>query len=194
MVIGTDDINALVNCWSNLFSIIIEKHAPMVEMRYAEKYCPWIDKDFRDLICSRGKLKAAIKSKSPILMDSYKQIRNKVTTLDIQLKQQHYTNRISVCKGNMKESWQLINELHHKRSKSNNIGCLKESATESVHKQYFSNVMNDFFYSIVGGSVSSSIPCTCRLLVGLCLSPFSWPMKMATTMANQETTRARHAG
>ena len=46
----------------------------------------------------------------------------------------------------------------------------------------------------VKGSVSSSIPCTRRLLVGLCLSPFSWPMKMGTTMANQETTRARHAG
>ena len=27
------------------------------------------------------------------------------------------------------------------------------------------------------GSVSSSIPCTCRLLVGLCLSPCSWAMK-----------------
>ena len=44
------------------------------------------------------------------------------------------------------------------------------------------------------GFVSSSIPCTCRLLAGLCLSPFSWAMKMATTKANQETTRARLAG
>ena len=45
------------------------------------------------------------------------------------------------------------------------------------------------------GSVSSSIPCTCRLLLAnLCLPPFSWPMKMATTKGNQETTRARNAG
>ena len=44
------------------------------------------------------------------------------------------------------------------------------------------------------GSVSSSIPCTCRYLTGLCLSPFSWAMKMATTKEKQETTRARHAG
>ena len=43
-------------------------------------------------------------------------------------------------------------------------------------------------------SVSSSTPCMCRLVVGLCLSPFSWPMKMATTKANQETTRAKYAG
>ena len=47
---------------------------------------------------------------------------------------------------------------------------------------------------LVKGSVSSSIPCTCGLLVGFCLSPFSWAMKMATTKAIQEATRARHAG
>ena len=48
--------------------------------------------------------------------------------------------------------------------------------------------------SHIKGSVSTSMPCTCRLSANLCLSPFSWPMKMATTKANQETTRARHAG
>ena len=47
---------------------------------------------------------------------------------------------------------------------------------------------------VLKGSVSSSMPCTCRLLANLCLSPFSWAMKMATTKANQEATRARHAG
>ena len=51
-----------------------------------------------------------------------------------------------------------------------------------------------FDYRDIKGSVSSSIPCTCRLLANLCLSPFSWAMKMALTKANQETTRARHAG
>ena len=36
------------------------------------------------------------------------------------------------------------------------------------------------------GSVSPTIPCTCRYLTGLCLS--------ATTKEKQETTRAGHAG
>ena len=30
---GTDDTDSLVNKWSNLFSLILEKHAPMAEMR-----------------------------------------------------------------------------------------------------------------------------------------------------------------
>ena len=48
----------------------------------------------------------------------------------------------------MKESWKVINELHNKRSKSSNIDCLKDSGTESIHKQDISNGMNNFFCSI----------------------------------------------
>ena len=33
MLTATDNIDILVNLWSNLFSAIIEKHAPMTEMR-----------------------------------------------------------------------------------------------------------------------------------------------------------------
>ena len=49
MLLETDDINVLVNDWSNLFSIIIEKLAPLIEMRVSEKYCPWINKDLKNL-------------------------------------------------------------------------------------------------------------------------------------------------
>ena len=126
MLTETDDINLLINYWSKMFSLIIEKHAPLSEMRVSEKYCLWIDKDLRDLMRTRDKLKkSAVKCKSSILMDSYGQIRNKVNALNFQLKKQHYTNRIAACKGNMKESWKTINELLNKRSKSNSIDCLK---------------------------------------------------------------------
>ena len=57
MLTETDDINLLVNYWSEMFSLIIEKHAPLIEMRVSEKYCPWIDKDLRDLMRTRDKLK-----------------------------------------------------------------------------------------------------------------------------------------
>eukprot|EP00794_Sanderia_malayensis_P015572 gene15572-17148_t len=76
MLTGTDDIDVLVSSWSNLFSLIIEKHAPMTVMRVSEKYCPWIDKDLKKLMQTRDKLKkAATKRKSQFLMDSYRQAR-----------------------------------------------------------------------------------------------------------------------
>ena len=36
----TDDINIVVSNWSNLFSSIIEKHAPVQKMQVSDKYCP----------------------------------------------------------------------------------------------------------------------------------------------------------
>ena len=104
MLTETDDIDVLVSSWSNLFSLIIEKHAPMTVMRVSEKYCPWIDKDLKKLMQTRDELKkAAAKRKSQFLMDSYRQVRNKVNVLNIQLKKQYYTNKISACQGNMKD-------------------------------------------------------------------------------------------
>ena len=38
MLTGTDDIDVLVSNWSNIFSLIIEKHAPMTAVRVSEKY------------------------------------------------------------------------------------------------------------------------------------------------------------
>ena len=81
-------------------------------------------------------------------MDSYRHVRNKVNVLNIQLKKQYYTNKISACQGNMKESWKAINELLSKRSKSSNIDCLKESGSETVQKEDISNAMNSFFCSV----------------------------------------------
>ena len=105
MLTGTDDINTLVNNWSKLFSLIIEKHAPITEMRVSEKYCPWIDKDRRDLMHTRDRLrKAASKRKSQFLMDSCRQVRNKVNSRNIQLKKQCFIDKISACQGDMKES------------------------------------------------------------------------------------------
>ena len=145
----TDDINLLVSFWSEMLSLIIEKHAPLIEMRVSENYCPWIDKDLRDLMHTRDKLKkSVVKSKSPILMDSYRKIRNKVKALNVLLKKKHYTNRISACKGNMKESWKAINELLNKRSKSSSIDCLKESGTEILNKKNVSNARNNYFCTI----------------------------------------------
>ena len=87
---------------------------------------------------TRDKLKkSAVKSKSPNLMDSYRKIRNKVNALNVQLKKKHYTNRISACKGNTKESWKAINELLNKRSKSSSIDCLEESGTVTLNKRMF---------------------------------------------------------
>ena len=99
-------------------------------------------------------------------MDSYRQVRNKVNLLNIQLKTQYYTNKISACQGNMKESWKTINEILNKRSKSSNIDCLKESGSETVHRKHISNAMNSFFCSIGKDLAEKIDPALNPLLAG----------------------------
>ena len=145
----TDDINVLVNNWTSTFSLIIDKHAPLCEMRVSEKYCPWIDKNFRDLMRTRDKLNEfAVKCKSALLLDSYRQVRNKVNYLNIEMKREYYDDKICASKGNMKESWKTINELLSKRSKSSDIDCLKDSVSETVHKKDIPDIMNSYFCSV----------------------------------------------
>ena len=67
--------------------------------------------NFRPISCLPLRLKkAALKSKSTVLMDSYRQARNKVNSVNIKLKKQYFSTKISECRGNMKEFWKTINK------------------------------------------------------------------------------------
>ena len=99
---------------------------------------------------------AALKSTSKNLIDAYRQARNRVNSLNIQLKRQYFSAKISECKGNMKESWKTINELLNKRSKSSNIDCLKGFEHTFVNKKAISKAMNNFFRTI-GEKLASKI-------------------------------------
>ena len=149
MLTKTDDIDALVDHWTGIFSFTIDKHAPICEICVSEKYCPWIDKEHKGLMRIRDKLKkSAVKSKSSLIMDLYRQVRNKVSALNIRRKKEYYNNKISACKGNVKESWKTINELLNKRSKSSSIDSLTGSGSDTVPKEDISDIMNSYFSSV----------------------------------------------
>ena len=153
----TDDVNVLVTQWSTLFSLIIDKHAPTKTLRVSERYCPWVNDDLKKLIRGRDKLKkAALKSKSQLLMSSYRHIRNKINKQNSELKRQYFSERLVQAKGNMKESWKIIKQVINKRSKSTNIDLLKDSGREIVDMQEISNTMNSYFCS-VGKDLASKI-------------------------------------
>ena len=128
---------------------MIEKHAPLRQIRVSEKYCPWINSDLKILIRTRDRLKrSSVKHKSEHLMNSYKQYRNQANALNKKLTKQYFSDKINKNKGNMKDSWQTINQLLNKRSQSTNIVSLKESNQTIFDKQRISNKMNEHFCSI----------------------------------------------
>ena len=125
---------------------MIEKQAPLRQIRVSEKYCPWINSDSKNLIMIRDRLiMSAMKHKSQQLMSSYQQYRNRANALNKTLKERYFSDKINNNKGNMKDSWQTINQLLNKRSQSTNIVSLKESNQTIFDKQSISNEMNESF-------------------------------------------------
>ena len=75
------DINVIVEEWTNMLAMIIQKHAPILERRVSEWNSPWLTSDLKRMFRSRDKFKmAAVKKKSEVLMPAYRQLRNKVNS------------------------------------------------------------------------------------------------------------------
>ena len=68
----------------------------------------------------------------------------------------------------MKESWQTINELLNKRSKSSNIDCLKVSVSRTVHKNDIPDVISSYFCSVDNDLADKISPVPNPLLSGDC--------------------------
>ena len=125
IVTQTDDVNIIVEQWTKMFSLILEKHAPLRNRRVSERFCPWIAKDFKLMCASRDKLrKQAIRSKSEVLFDAYKQMRNKVNKVNIDLKRDYFTNKITFHEWDIKNTWKTINLVLNKKSKTTQIATL----------------------------------------------------------------------
>ena len=54
IVRSTDDVNVVVSKWTNIFSLILEKHAPTRNRRASDKFCQW---HFKPMSKGRDKLK-----------------------------------------------------------------------------------------------------------------------------------------
>ena len=149
IVTKTDNVNYSVHEWTNLLSIIIEKHAPLSRIRVSEKCSPWINEELKTSMRTRDRLKkVAIKSKSSAMMTSYRKARNATNALNTKLKKIYYNDRISACKGDIKGSWRAINEIINKKSKSTNIDYIKNHGQEISNNSEIANVMNNYFCTI----------------------------------------------
>ena len=86
------------------------------------KYRPWLTNDFKVMCKARNNSKKqAIHSKSEVLMQCYRHIRNKVNKINGELKRDYFTYKIASCEGDLKRTWQTINDVLNKKSKTTNI-------------------------------------------------------------------------
>ena len=152
------DINLLVEHWTNMLAMIIQRHAPIIERRVSERYSPWITPHLKQMIRSRDKLKTvAIKKRSVILQAVYKQLRIKVNNTCKRLKRKYYTEKIKASEGSLKQTWEIINKLVNQRSKTTIISSLSDGNKLILNPQDIANKMNSFFCN-VGDQLGNEIP------------------------------------
>ena len=130
ILVCSNDINVIVDKFMRTLSFVIEKHAPSIERRVSDRYSPWISSDLKALFRTRDRIKsAAVKAKSEILMNAYKQVRNKANNMNSRLKREYFANKLNECEGDLKQTWSTVNKLINKRSKSTQIHSLKVDDT-----------------------------------------------------------------
>ena len=153
IVQNTDDIDVVINNWTSIFSLILEKHAPIRERRVSENFTS----DFKGLCKARDKLKKqAIRSKSEVLMQSYRHMRNKANKINAELKRDYFTHKIASFEGALKRTWQIINNVLNKKSKTTNIASLNIDGKHVSTNAEIAESMNNFFCTI-GETLSDKI-------------------------------------
>ena len=155
IVTSTDNISLIVEQWSNMFSIILEKHAPTQNRRVSEKFSPWLTKEFKLLCKSRDRLKKlAVSSKSDILMQAYREMRNRVNKLNLNLKCEFFINKIASYDGDLKNTWKTINQVLNKRSKTTHITSLEVEGKKVSGDTAIAESLNNFFVRLARQSVT----------------------------------------
>ena len=65
IVRNTDDINFVVNNWTKIFSLILEKYATTRNRRVSDKFCSRLTNDFKLMCKARDNLKSRLFVQSP---------------------------------------------------------------------------------------------------------------------------------
>ena len=101
--------------------------------------------------------KAAIKKTSAYLMESCKQLKNKVNSLNKILKREYFSNKLQKNIGKLRDTWKIVNYILNKASKTTKIDTIKVEDKIVTDKNEIPNIMNKYFCN-VGESLKKKIP------------------------------------
>ena len=158
LVADAQDIDDEVRKWTQIFSLILEKHAPTLRRRVSDRYTPWLNADYFKLAKTRDKLKTrAVKTNSKLLMESYRQIRNRLNNMNTQLKREYFSEKITQSQGDLKKTWKTINQVINKKSNTTVVPNLTVDGQTIRGNKAIASSMNEYFCSI-GNKLSEKIP------------------------------------
>ncbi|CAB4015173.1 RNA-directed DNA polymerase from transposon X-element [Paramuricea clavata] len=153
---ASNDPNELWSDFKIKFLTIADKHAPIKQRRVKSEFKPWIISEIRRLSYHRDYLKRqAIRLRSVYYETAYKKCKNKVTNLIRTSKESYFKSKLSNS-NNSKESWQSINELLNKKSKTSQIREINFEGETVINDEKIAAGFNEYF-STIGSKLSEGI-------------------------------------
>ena len=102
--------------------------------------------------------KKANLSNDPQIWQQCKQSRNQINNKIKEVKRNYFTNNLDLHKGDMKKTWQLINEISSKNTgKTNRVSELNFNSQEITEPVSIAESFNNYFSS-VGDNLAATIP------------------------------------
>ena len=136
--------------WKNLFLECVEKHAPLRTKRVRASNSPWITPQLKKRLHERDILKLkAIRSGNAYIWRKFNKIRNS-TNNEVKLaKKVYFDNALKENRGDLCNTWRIINELTYRKSKSTFVNEVILNNSNSIHDPLeLSEAFNDHFSNI----------------------------------------------
>ena len=143
--------------WKEIFLQIADKHAPLRLRKVKSEYTPWLTNEIKSMSYHRDYLKKkAVSFNSPVYHNAYKKCRNEVNRRIKDAKINYYKTSLENST-NSKDSWNIINELLNKKSKTTSIKELIVDHNKITDDKDIANEFNNFFCKI-GPQLAKNMP------------------------------------
>ncbi len=143
--------------WKGIFFQIADKHAPLRLRKVKSEYTPWLTNDIKNMSYHKDYLKKiAVSLNSPAYHEPYKKCRNEVNRRIKVAKTNYYKTSLENST-NSKDSWNIINGLLNKKSKTTSINEPIINQNKITGDKNIANEFNNFFCKI-GPQLAENIP------------------------------------
>ena len=149
------DPNIMASSFHDLFSSILEVHAPLKRRKVSSNNTPWISPLIKNLMRERDQAKKRAE-KDHNVWPRYKKLRNKVTSELRNSVQDYYHNLIEENSGNPKAMWKTINKVLNKCKTSAPLNSVTLNGRKYVRPDEIAEAFNEHFVTI-GPKLASKI-------------------------------------
>ena len=144
-VIHSENVNFMYDTFSEKLANSYNKNCPIMNEKKRKKRTdkPWMTKSLINACKKKNLLyREFLKKRTDECESKYKRYKNKLTSILRYCEKQYYTEILDLNKGNVKETWKIINSLINKQSKKKM--CCTEFSSNGHTIIGDKNVVNGF--------------------------------------------------